>query len=141
MYTWKNFEQHILVVLYFIFLSSMTSFQEDLDSGYRDEYHLLLFCVIQIIDALQIVFYSQVSFSSCRSLLQWRQVQPVRIYRVFRDIYSSRNKMQRLFLHYNAAMNTICTRLVETPGEMDQFLCILIEDTDSVSLDLAQTRF
>ena len=110
----------------FHFLSSMTSFQEDLDSGFRDEYHLLLFCVIQIIDALQIFFYSPVSFSSCRSLLQWRQVQPVRIYHVFRDIYSSRNKMQRLFLHYNAVMNTICTSLVETPGEMDQFLCILI---------------
>ena len=45
---------------------------------------------------------------------QWRQVQPVRIYHVFRDIYSSRNKMQRLFLHYNVAMDTVCTSLVET---------------------------
>ena len=84
------------------------------------------FCVIQMIDALQILFYSQVPFSSCGSLLQCRQVQPVRIYYVFRDIYSSRNKMQDLFLHYNVAIDTVCTSLVEMPEEMDQFLCILI---------------
>ena len=111
---------------FFHFLSSMASFQEDLDSEFRDELHLLLFCVIQMIDALQILFYSQVPFSSCGSLLQCRQVQPVRIYHVFRDIYSSRNKMQHLFLHYNVVMDTVCTSLVETPEEMDQFLCILI---------------
>ena len=37
------------------------------------------FCVIQMINALQILFYSQVPFSSCGSLLQRRQVQPVHI--------------------------------------------------------------
>ena len=96
------------------------------DSEFWDKLHLLFFCVIQMIDALQILFYSQVPFSSCGSLLQCRQVQPVRIYHVFRDIYSSRNKMQHLFLHYNIAMDTVCTSLVEMPEEMDQFLCILI---------------
>ena len=92
----------------------MTSFQEDLDSGFRDEIHLFLFCVIQMIEALQILFYSQVPFSSCRSLLQYRQLQPIWIYHVFRDIYSSRNKMQHLYLHDNVAMDTVCTSLVET---------------------------
>ena len=96
------------------------------DSEFWDKLHLLFFCVIQMIDALQILFYSQVPFSSCGSLLQRRQVQPVRIYHVFRDIYSSRNKMQHLFLHYSVVMDTVCTSLVETPEEMDQFLCILI---------------
>ena len=96
------------------------------DSEFWDKLHLLFFCVIQMIDALQILFYSQVTFSSCGSLLQCRQVQPVRIYHVFRDIYSSRKKMHHLFLHYNIAMDTLCTSLVEMAEEMDQFLCILI---------------
>ena len=111
---------------FFHFLSSMTSFREDLDFGFRDGIHLFLFCVIHLIEAFQILFYSQVPFSSCGSLLQCRQLQPIWIDHVFRDIYSSRNKMQHLFLHYSVVMDTVCTSLVETPEEMDQFLCILI---------------
>ena len=45
--------------------------------------------------------------------------------------------MQHLFLHYNVVMDTVCAILVETPEEMDQFLCILIQDTDIVLVDLA----
>ena len=43
------------------------------------------------------------------------------------EIFSAlKNKMQQLFLHYNVAMDTVCTSLIEISEEMDQFLCILI---------------
>ena len=122
--------ESILSNISWLFFLSFFKF-DDINSG-RSRFGIsgwtssFAFCVTQMIDALQILFFSQVPFSSCGSLLQCRQVQPVRIYYVFRDIYSSRNKMQDLFLHYNVAMVTVCTSLVEMPDKMDQFLCILI---------------